>query len=105
VNDQEYLDLLEQAYKQEKFPKPRNFIGMAKSLPREEMEKLMLANAPAGEEELRDLANRRAKAVMDWLTGPGKIPRERIFLLPPKLGADDKGSKSAPFNRTDFSLR
>ena len=105
VNDQEYLDLLEQAYKQEKFPKPRNFIGMAKSLPREEMEKLMLANAPAGEEEFRDLANRRAKAVMDWLTGPGKIPRERIFLLPPKLGADDKGSKSAPFNRTDFSLR
>ena len=66
---------------------------------------VMLANAPAGEEELRDLANRRAKAVMDWLTGPGKIPRERIFLLPPKLGADDKGSKSAPFNRTDFSLR
>ena len=105
VDGQEYVELLEQAYKQEKFPKPRNFIGMAKSLPREEMEKLMLANAPAGDEELRDLANRRAKAVMDWLTGPGKIPRERIFLLPPKLGADDKDGKNAPLNRTDFSLK
>ena len=105
VDDKEYVELLEQAYKQEKFPKPRNFIGMAKSLPREEMEKLMLANAPAGDEELRDLANRRAKAVMDWLTGPGKIARERIFLLPPKLAKDDSGPKDAPLYRADFLLK
>jgi len=105
VDDKEYLDLLEQAYKQEKFPKPRNFIGMAKSLPREEMEKLMLANAPAGDEELRDLANRRAKAVMDWLAGPGKITRERMFLLPPKLTPEGDGAKSAPLSRADFTLK
>jgi hypothetical protein len=105
VDDKEYLPLLEQAYKQEKFPKPRNFVGMAKSLPREEMEKLMLANIPAGDDELRDLANRRAKAVADWLSTVGKIPRERIFLLPPKLVADGSGPKDAPLARVEFALK
>lgn len=51
VDEKEYLALLEQAYKQEKFPKPRNFIGLTKSLPREEMEKLMLAHAAVGEDD------------------------------------------------------
>ena len=105
LDEKEYLPMLEQAYKQEKFPKPRNFIGMAKSLPREEMEKLMLANAQVGDEELRDLASRRAKAVADWLSTAGKIPRERIFLLPPKLAADGGGPKDAPLERAEFSLK
>jgi uncharacterized protein involved in outer membrane biogenesis len=105
IDDKEYLPLLEQAYKQEKFPKPRNVIGLAKSLPREEMEKLMLANAAASDEDLRELANQRAKSVADWLAGPGKIPRERIFLLPPKLAADDSDPKEAPLSRADFSLK
>lgn len=105
VEDKEYLPLLEQAYKQEKFPKPRNFVGLAKSLPREEMEKLMLANAPASDDDLRELANDRAKAVADWLAGPGKIPRERIFLLPPKIADDGSGPKDAPLNRAEFSLK
>lgn len=105
LDEKDYLPMLEQAYKQEKFPKPRNFIGMAKSLPREEMEKLMLANAQVGDEELRDLASRRAKAVADWLSASGKIPRERIFLLPPKLAADGSGPKDAPLERAEFSLK
>lgn len=105
VDEKDYLPLLEQAYKQEKFPKPRNFIGMAKSLPREEMEKLIVANVQVGDQELRDLANRRAKAVADWLSTTGKIPRERIFLLPPKLAADGGGPKDAPLARVEFSLK
>lgn len=105
VDDKEYLPLLEQAYKQEKFPKPRNVIGLTKSLPREEMEKLMFANAPASDDDLRELAKQRAKSVADWLAGTGKIPRERIFLLPPKLAVDDSGPKEAPLSRADFSLK
>lgn len=104
VADAEYLDLLEQAYKQEKFPKPRNWIGMTKSLPRDEMEKLILANVPAGDQELRDLADERAKAVADWLSGQGKVPRERIFLLPAKLNAEAAGKETAQA-RADFSLK
>jgi uncharacterized protein involved in outer membrane biogenesis len=105
IEEKEYLGLLEQAYKNEKFPKPRNVIGLTKSLPREEMEKLMLAHAPAGPEEMRELAQQRAREVADWLVEVGKIPRERIFLLPPKLAPDDSGPKDAPPGRVDFSLK
>jgi hypothetical protein len=31
----------------------------------------------------------------------GKVPAARVFLLPPKVGADDKGRAT----RADFSLR
>lgn len=105
ISDQEYLPLLEQAYKREKFPKPRNFIGLTKSLPREEMEKLILANAPVGEAEMQDLANTRAKAVAEWLATTGKIPRERIFLLPPKQATEKPDPKVVPMGRVDFSLK
>lgn len=105
IDEKEYLALLEQAYKNEKFPKPRNWVGLAKSLPKEEMEKLILANAPAGAEEVRELAQQRAHAVADWLTGPGKVARERIFLLPPKLAADGNGAKDAKLSRVEFSLK
>jgi uncharacterized protein involved in outer membrane biogenesis len=105
VEEKEYAALLEEAYKKEKFPKPRNWVGLAKSLPREEMEKLMLANMPAGADELRELAQQRAHAVADWLAGPGKVERARIFLLPPKLAADGTGTKEAKLARAEFSLK
>ena len=44
VDAAEYTKYLTRAYKAEKFPKPRNFIGMAKDLPVPEMEKLMLTH-------------------------------------------------------------
>ncbi|EXI85646.1 MAG: putative protein involved in outer membrane biogenesis [Candidatus Accumulibacter sp. BA-94] len=65
VDSAEYPALLERVYRAEKFPKPRNLIGMVKGLPVDEMEKLILANTVADEDELRDLADRRAKAVLD----------------------------------------
>jgi uncharacterized membrane protein len=107
VDPKEYPDLLERAYKLEKFPKPRNFIGLTKSLPPEEMEKLMLANAPAGDEELRELANQRAQAVAEWLRAGDKIPAERVFLLPPKRVSEQAkpGSKDAGQSRAVFSLK
>jgi hypothetical protein len=101
VSPTEYPVYLKQAYREAKFPKPRNVIGMQKDLPVEEMEKLMLANAKAGEDDVRDLALRRAEAVQSWLLEQGKVPAARIFLLPPKVGPDDKGKAT----RADFSLR
>ena len=101
VSPTEYPAYLKQAYREAKFPKPRNVVGMQKDLPLEEMEKLMLANAKAGEDDVRDLALRRAEAVQSWLLEQGKVPAARIFLLPPKVGPDDKGKAT----RADFSLR
>lgn len=97
----EYKTYLTRAYKEAKFPKPRNVVGMQKELPVEEMEKLMMTNLPASDDDIRALAVQRAESVQGWLVDQGKVPPERVFLLPPKIGADDKGAAS----RADFSLR
>lgn len=101
VGDSEYADYLRKAYRDAKFPKPRNLVGMQKELPVEEMEKLMLTNQPATPDDVRQLAMRRAEVVQVWLIEQGKVPPERIFLSPPKVGADAK----AQATRVDFSLK
>jgi hypothetical protein len=97
----EYPVYLQRAYKEAKFPKPRNLIGMQKELPVEEMEKLMLTNLPASGDDVQQLALRRAENVQSWLIDEGKVPPERIFLVEPKIEAAEKGKGS----RVDFSLR
>ena len=53
IEPAEYAQYLKMAYKQEKFPKPKNFIGIAKDIPAPEMEKLMLTHTEVKEEDLR----------------------------------------------------
>lgn len=101
IAPEEYKTYLTRAYKEAKFPKPRNVVGLQKDLPVEEMEKLMLANLPATDDDIKTLADRRAEAVQSWLVEQGKVPPERVFLLPPKVEHDNKGKGS----RADFSLR
>ena len=90
IGDKEYPVLLERVYGAAKFPKPRNMVGLVKSLPVDEMEKLLLTNTAIGEEELRDLGNARAQGVRDWLV-ERSIPGERIFLLPPRIAEQTGG--------------
>jgi hypothetical protein len=101
ITPADYPVYLQRAYKEAKFPKPRNLIGMQKELPVEEMEKLMLANIPATDEDVQQLALRRAENVQSWLIDEGKVPPERMFLVEPKAEAGDKDKGS----RVDFSLR
>jgi len=70
---------LKAVYEKEKFPRPRTVIGTLKSLPDEEMKKLILANTSVGEQQLRGLARERAVTVMDFLLTEGKLPKERLF--------------------------
>lgn len=109
VEAAEYPELLEVVYKASSFPKPRNVIGMAKSLPVPEMEKLILTNTEVGDEELRLLGLARAQAVKDYLARQAKIEDARLFVLAPKAGepaeADRaKDGKAAP-GRADFSIK
>jgi hypothetical protein len=101
LSTDEYPVYLKRAYKEAKFPKPRNLVGMQKDIPLDEVEKLMLSNSPATADDVRMLANSRAENVQAWLVEQGKVPAERIFLLPPKIEVDPKGKSS----RADFSLR
>ncbi len=107
VSDEEYPVLLERVYREEKFPKPRNAIGLLKTLPVEEMEKLMLANSTVNDDDLRALADRRSKAVRDWLVAH-EVPVERVFLLPSKTATREEttnGEKKIAASRVDFSLK
>lgn len=107
VSAEEYPALLERVYRDEKFPKPRNVIGLTKSLPVEEMEKLMLANSAVDEDDLRGLGDRRARAVRDWLV-EHQVPAERVFILPGKIlagGSGTNGEGKSKGSRADFSLK
>ncbi|MEI6213349.1 MAG: DUF748 domain-containing protein [Desulfuromonadales bacterium] len=66
-------------YRKEKFPKPRNMIGLVKELPPGEMKKLIITNTPVGETELQLLAHERIAAVKNYLITSGGVPAERIF--------------------------
>jgi hypothetical protein len=103
LSPDEYAKYLTLAYKEEKFDKPKNVIGLAKSLPVPEMEQLMLANISAGVNEMRELAEVRAENARDWLIEKGTIPGDRIFMLEPKVLAEADSKKSA--SRVEFSLR
>jgi hypothetical protein len=104
VTEAEWAEYLKRAYKKEKFPKPRTALGFAKDLPPPEMEKLMLANLPVTDGDLRQLALDRANAVKSYLTGPAQVEAPRVFVLEP-------GEKPAPpkdkarASRVDFSLK
>ena len=76
---QEQSVWLKAVYRKEKFPKPRNFIGLVKDIPDDEMRKLILTHTVVGNEELQNLARDRAVAVRNFLVAEGKLPPERIF--------------------------
>ena len=70
---------LKKVYRAADFPKPRNAFGLVKGLPDAEMEKLILANSQAGEDEMQELAEQRAKRVVDNLILIQGLPPERVF--------------------------
>jgi len=83
--------------------KPRNFIGMAKSLPPEQMEDMLRKAAPVSDEQLRRLADARAQAVYEALQAEG-APADRVFVVAPELSAEGIKDKDAP-SRVEFSLK
>ncbi|MDM0045817.1 DUF748 domain-containing protein [Variovorax dokdonensis] len=79
VTDAEYPALLEAVYKRADISKPRNLIGIAKDLPQEEMEKLLMADMKVDDESIRKLAVERGVVVRDYLL-EHKVPAESLFL-------------------------
>lgn len=103
IGPEEYAKWLEHVYRDAEFERPRNMIGLLKDLPPAEMEALILANTPVGDDGLRRLAQRRAQAVKTALLEKGQIPAERIFLLAPKVEAGE--GEGGAGRRAVFSLR
>jgi hypothetical protein len=64
----------------------------------------MLTNTVVTDDDLIQLANRRAQATKDFITRGDQVPVDRVFLLAPKLDAA-KGDEKLPGARVDFSLK
>lgn len=79
VLPEEHKLYLKGVYVKEKFPKPRNALGLLKDLPEAEMKKLIIANTAVGNDELQALARERTEAVKAFLLSEGKVAPERLF--------------------------
>ena len=104
IEPAEYPRYLKMAYRQEKFPKPKTLIGLAKDLPVSEMEKLMLANIVVSESDLRTLAAQRAQQVKEAILGSKRVEPNRVFILEPKSLEPEKKAKMRD-SRVDFKLK
>lgn len=102
VAPDEYDKYLKLAYKSADFKKPRNFIGLDKSLPPDQMRQLMEDNTSVTDAMLRNLAQQRVAAVRQWMNG--KVPAQRLYDQAPKLGTEDV-KDGGPTTRVDFTLR
>jgi outer membrane protein OmpA-like peptidoglycan-associated protein len=98
----EYDTYLKRVYKTATFPKPRNLLGMDKSLPPDEMKKLLLTNMEITDQDLQHLADERAQAVRQWLSG--QVEAARLIVVAPKLTADGS-KKKGQATRVDLSLK
>jgi hypothetical protein len=103
IEPQEYDRYLKMAYSAEKFPKPRNFIGMEKGLPNDEMEKLMMTHIVVKEDDLRLLAMKRAETVSDAIMEEGDF-EGRVFVDEPKT-LEPEAKKDVKKSRVDFKLK
>ena len=104
IMPQEYEKYLTQVYRAESFPKPRNAIGLVKTLPVAEIEKLLMTYAVVKDDDLRLLAMQRAAAVNDLFLKSGQVTADRIFIIEPKSLTPEKKEKIKD-SRVDFKLK
>ncbi len=93
VTEAETPALLKEVFRRSDFPKPRNVLGIAKDLPAEEMQALLLANIVVTQDAMRELALQRGVAVKDYLASK-QLPVDRLFLGAAKAGGSDAGKET-----------
>jgi uncharacterized protein involved in outer membrane biogenesis len=98
----DYNKYLAKVYSAGDFKKPRDAIGLAKTLPPEEMKKLIVTNTPVTDQDLAHLADARANAVRAYLSSK-QVDSSRMFIIAPKL--DGSGIKDGgKTTRVDLTL-
>ncbi len=98
----EYDKYLTRAWKAADFKKETNLIGLTKSQPDDRMKQMLLDHANVDEAQLRQLAQHRAAAVLQYFEG--KTDLARVYIVAPKLDADGIQDKGAT-TRVDFNLK
>jgi hypothetical protein len=102
LTSEEYDTYLTRIYKAATFPKPRNFLGLDTSLPQAEMKKLLLTHMEITDQDLQHLADARAHAVRQWLSG--QVDPGRLFVVAPTLKANDI-QDTRKTTRVDLTLK
>ena len=97
IDPGERSGLLEAAYKAETFPKPKNGVGLEKTLAPAEMEALILNNTRVEDDDLKALALRRATVVQSALAKAVPGGASRLFLVTPRL--------AGPGGHAEFKLK
>ena len=95
---------IDRIYSAAKFTKPRNAIGIAKTLPQAEMQNLIITNTVISDDDITNLAVRRESVVHAYLTDVCHIDNGRLYAIAPRLsgeGITDKGAIS----RVDLDLK
>ncbi|TXJ02160.1 MAG: DUF748 domain-containing protein [Aquabacterium sp.] len=103
ISPEEKNQWLTAAYKAADIKKPRNLVGLAKTLPPAEMEALLQAAAPVNDAALKHLADHRGDAVKAYLVT--KIAPERVLLTASKVGTDGLPDDKGPSSRVQFGLK
>lgn len=104
ISAEEYPVYLKKAYRNGKFDKPRNFLGIAKDIPEAEMEKLLLGSIKLGDDDLRQLAALRARSVKEAIARQQNVEPERLFLVEPQ-SLTPEPKDGVRNSRVDFSLK
>jgi hypothetical protein len=96
----EYSRYLKQAYDDADFKKPRNFIGLTKTLPDEDMKRALAYHANVNDTSLHALADQRAQNVRQYLGQ--KVDESRLKIVEPHFGTE--GMKdNGPSTRVDLT--
>ena len=103
VSPEEKDKWLTAAYQAADLKKPRNVVGMAKTLPVAEMEALLQASAPVGDAALQSLADHRGDVVKAYLLT--QIAPERVLLTASKVGTQGLPDDKGPSSRVQFDLK
>ena len=100
VTPAEYPSLLKEVYKRADISKPRNLVGLAKDLPVDDMEKLLLADVKVTDDAMQALALQRGVAVKEYLASK-QLPLDRLFLGASNSAKADPKADAKPDPKAD----
>ena len=83
LDEEKRTRLIEKAYDNAQFPKPRDASGKEKELTLDEKEKLLVTSMPLDGDALSDLGRQRGHEIANYLTKIGKIDIKRVFITEP----------------------
>jgi hypothetical protein len=105
ISKEQYPDYVKKAYDAAEFVKPRDADGKVKTLPVEEMKKLLMTHFAFTESDLRNLSVKRADAVKSRLLEGGQVGSDRLFIVEPQIQKALEGKQDAGASRVRFTLR